>query len=124
MPSIDTSTVEHSINMYPDVKLVRQQLRPVHPKKATAIKAEVEKILCDGFIYPVPLTEWVSNIVHVMKNKEPLECVSIIGMLIMLVQKTTILLPLSTRLLTIVWMRNIFVHGWIFQIQSNQYLPI
>ena len=39
MPGIDTSIVEHTINMYPDVKLVRQQLHPVHPKKAAAIKA-------------------------------------------------------------------------------------
>ena len=55
--------------MYPDVKPVHQQLRPVHPKKATAIKAEVEKILRAGFIYPVLLTEWVSNIVPVMKKQ-------------------------------------------------------
>ena len=30
--------------------------------KAAAIKAEVEKLLKVGFIYPVPLMEWVSNI--------------------------------------------------------------
>ena len=63
MPGIDTSIVEHTINMYPDVKPVRQRLHPIHPKKVGAIKEEVEKILCVGFIYPVPLTEWVSNIV-------------------------------------------------------------
>ena len=100
VPGIDTSIVEHTINLYPDVKLVHQHLRPVYPKKATTIKTHVEKILCAGFIYPVPLTEWVSNIVPVMKNKEPSKCVSIIKMTILLVQKTTILLPLSTRLLT------------------------
>ena len=43
MPGIDTSIVEHTINMYPDVKPMRQQLCPVHLKKAAAIKAEVEK---------------------------------------------------------------------------------
>ena len=57
MSGIPTSIVEHTINMYPDVKPVRQRLRHVHPKKATTIKAEVEKNLCAGFIYPVPLTE-------------------------------------------------------------------
>ena len=45
MPGIDTSIVEHTINMYLDVKPVHQRLCPVHPKKATAIKAEVEKNL-------------------------------------------------------------------------------
>ena len=65
---IDTSIVEHAINMYLDVKPVHQWLRPVHPKKATAIKAEVEKISHAGFIYPISLTGRVSNIVPVMKK--------------------------------------------------------
>ena len=69
MPSIDTSIVEHTINMYPDVKPVRQQLRHVHLKKAPAIKAEFEKLLHAGFIYPILLIEWVSNIVPVMKKQ-------------------------------------------------------
>lgn len=69
MPGIDSSIVEHEIKMYPDVKPVRQRLRPIHPMKATAIKAEVEKILHPSFIYPVPLTNWVSNIIPVMKKQ-------------------------------------------------------
>ena len=48
---------------------MRQQIHPIHPKKSAAIKAEVEKLLRSGFIYPVPLTEWVSNIVPVMKKQ-------------------------------------------------------
>ena len=64
-----TSIVEHGIKMYPDVKLVWQQLRPVHPKKAVAIKAEVEKLLHVGFIYHVSLIDWASNIVPVMKKQ-------------------------------------------------------
>ena len=39
IPSIDTSIVEHTINMYPDVKSVRQRLHPIHPKKGVSIKA-------------------------------------------------------------------------------------
>ena len=69
MPGIDSSIVEHEIKMYPDVKPVRQCLRQVHPKKAAAIKAEVEKLLHAGFIYPIPLTDLVSNIVPAM-NKQ------------------------------------------------------
>ena len=69
MPSIDTSIVEHTINMYPDVKPVHQCLHLVHPKKATAIKEEVENFLRASFIYLVPLTKWVSNTVPVKKKQ-------------------------------------------------------
>jgi hypothetical protein len=69
MPGIDPSIVIHEIKTYPDAKPVRQKLRPVHPKKLVAIKAEVEKLLKSGFIYPVPLTEWVSNLVPVAKKQ-------------------------------------------------------
>jgi hypothetical protein len=41
----------------------------MHPRKTMAIKVEVEKLLKVGFIYPVPLTEWVFNIVPVMKKQ-------------------------------------------------------
>jgi hypothetical protein len=69
MPGIDPSIIVHEIKTYPGIKPVRQKLRPVHPKKTTAIKAEVEKLLKSGFIYPVPLTEWVSNIILVAKKQ-------------------------------------------------------
>ena len=69
MPGIDPSIVIHEIQTYPHTKPVRQKLRPIHPRKAAAIKAEVEKLLKAGFIYPVPLTEWVSNIVPVNKKQ-------------------------------------------------------
>ena len=41
----------------------------MNPKKAPAIKVEIEKLLKSGFIYPVPLTEWVSNPVPVDKKQ-------------------------------------------------------
>jgi hypothetical protein len=43
-------------------------LRPINPRKAGTIKEEVEKLLNAGFIYPMPLTEWVSNPVLVDKK--------------------------------------------------------
>ena len=55
--------------MYPDVKPVRQWLHLVHLKKTDAVKEEVKKNLRAGFIYPVLLTKWVSNIVPVMKKQ-------------------------------------------------------
>jgi len=69
MPGIDSSIVVHEIKTYPDAKPVRQRLRQIHPRKAAAIKAEVEKLLKAGFIYPIPLTDWVSNIVPVNKKQ-------------------------------------------------------
>ena len=57
MPGIDPSIVIHEIKTYPDARPVCQKLRPVHPRKTAAIKAEIEKLMKAGFIYPVPLTE-------------------------------------------------------------------
>ena len=62
---IDPIIVEHEIKTYPNVKLVWQKLRPLNPNKSTAMKVEVENLLKAGFIYPVSLTEWVSNLVSV-----------------------------------------------------------
>ena len=50
-------------------KPVRKKLSQVHPRKAAAIKAELEKLLKAGFIYLVPLMEWVSNVVPVNKKQ-------------------------------------------------------
>jgi hypothetical protein len=68
MSGIDPSIVVHEIKTYPGAKPVRQRLRPVHPRKAATIKLEVEKLLKAGFIYPVALTEWVSNPVPIDKK--------------------------------------------------------
>ena len=48
---------------------VLDRLHPIHTRKATAIKAEVEKLLCAWFIYPIPLIDWVSNIVLITKKQ-------------------------------------------------------
>jgi hypothetical protein len=69
MLGIDPSIITHEIKTYHDAKPVRQKLHPVHPNKIAAIKEEVEKLLKSGFIYPVPLTEWVSNLVPVAKKQ-------------------------------------------------------
>jgi hypothetical protein len=69
MSGIDLDIVVHEIKTYLDAKLVRKQLRPVHPRKVTAIKLEVEKLLKADFIYPVALTDWVSNLVLIDKKQ-------------------------------------------------------
>jgi hypothetical protein len=69
MPGINPLIVVHEIKTYPGEKPVRQKLHPVHPKKIAVIKAEVEKLIKSGFIYHVPLIEWVSNLVPVAKKQ-------------------------------------------------------
>lgn len=69
MPGIDPRIIVHEIKTYTRPKPVRQKLRQIQPKKATIIKEEVEKLLRVGFIYPVPLTEWVSNIVPITRKQ-------------------------------------------------------
>ena len=68
----------HEIKTYPMAKPMRQKLRQVHPQKFASIKAEIEKLLKVGFIYPVPLTEWVSNIVPVNKKQDTIRvCIDV-----------------------------------------------
>jgi hypothetical protein len=69
MPGIDLDIVVHEIKTYPDAKPVRHRLHPIHPCKVATIKYEVEKLLKDGFVYPVSLTDWVSNLVPVKKKQ-------------------------------------------------------
>ena len=69
MLGIDLSIMVHEIKTYPTAKPVRQKLRKVHPRKVATIKAEIEKLLKAGFIYPIPLMEWVSNVVPINKKQ-------------------------------------------------------
>ena len=69
MLGIDPWIIEHEIKTCTNVKPVREKLRVVNPRKAPTIKVEIEKLLKDGFIYPVPLTEWVSNPIAVNKKE-------------------------------------------------------
>lgn len=68
MLNIDLSIVMHEFPTYSDAKPICQCLHPMHPRKAVSIKGEVEKILKHGFIYLIPLPDWVSNIVPVDKK--------------------------------------------------------
>jgi hypothetical protein len=61
MPGINPSIVEHRIDTWPDITPVRQKQRPLHPSKAAAIKAEIDKLRMAGFIYSIAYTSWVSN---------------------------------------------------------------
>ena len=68
MLGINPDIVIHEINTYHGAKLVQQNIHSLHPRKFISIKMEVKIFLKAGFIYPVPLTDWVSNIVPVNKK--------------------------------------------------------
>jgi hypothetical protein len=68
MPDLDPSIVEHRIDTWPDITPVRQKQRLLHPSKAAAIKAEIDKLRTAGFIYPIAYTSWVSNPVPINKK--------------------------------------------------------
>jgi hypothetical protein len=68
MPDLDPSIVEHRIDTWPDVSLVRQKQRPRHLAKVAAIKAEIDKLRASGFIFPIVYTSWVSNPILVNKK--------------------------------------------------------
>jgi hypothetical protein len=67
--SIDPDIFVHKIKRYPSARPIQQRLRPVHPHKALGIKLEVENFLKSGFIYPMALTDWVSNLISVNKKQ-------------------------------------------------------
>jgi hypothetical protein len=69
IPGIDPKIVEHEITTYPDAKPVWKNLHLVNPKKVATIKVEVEKLLKASFIYPIHLTQWVSNFMSVNKKQ-------------------------------------------------------
>lgn len=45
IPGIDPSIVHHEIKTYENAKPIRKKILPINPRKAVAIKAEVEKLL-------------------------------------------------------------------------------
>jgi hypothetical protein len=68
IPGLDPSIVEHCIDTWPGITPVRQKQRPLHPSKAVAIKAEIDKLRATRFIYPIAYTLWISNPIPVNKK--------------------------------------------------------
>ena len=58
----------HRLNIKPDTKPVKQQQRRFRPKIMEAIEAEVYKLIACGFIREEQHSDWVANIVPVLKK--------------------------------------------------------
>jgi hypothetical protein len=84
MPGVPRELAEHSLNVRPDAKPVKQPLRCFAEEKRKAIGEEIARLLAAGFIMEVFYPDWLANPVLVLKKTNIGECVS-----------TT---PVSTRL--------------------------
>ena len=62
------TAVQHQIHLKPNMKPVVQRLRRLGKIQQEALLAEVKKLTCAGFIYPVEDLEWVSPVVVTPKK--------------------------------------------------------
>ncbi|KAH9324256.1 hypothetical protein KI387_004434, partial [Taxus chinensis] len=67
MPGLDPDIMVHNIITLPDIKLVKQKLRKMHPPVALLVKEELQCLISANFIRPIDYPQWVSNVVLVTK---------------------------------------------------------
>ena len=70
MPGIDPSVMTHRLNVCPSPKSVRQKKRVFAPKRDSAIKDEVQKLMVAKFIREVYYPDWLANVVMVKKAND------------------------------------------------------
>ena len=70
MPGVSRELAEHTLNIDPKFKLVRQFLRHFNEERRKAIGEEVAQLLAAGFILEVFHPEWLANPVLVLKKND------------------------------------------------------
>jgi hypothetical protein len=76
MPGVSRDRIEHSLNVDPKAKPVKQKLRRFGKDKKEAIRVEVTRLLAAGFLKEVYHPNWLANPVLVRKkNNEWRMCV-------------------------------------------------
>ena len=73
MPGIPREVAEHTLDVRPKSKLVKQRLRCFDEPKRRAIGEEVQKLLAARFIKEVFHPEWLANPVLVKKKNGKFE---------------------------------------------------
>ncbi|KAH9320379.1 hypothetical protein KI387_043975 [Taxus chinensis] len=68
MTGVASHIAVHNLVTKSNAKPIKQKSRPMKPKVALIVKEEVIKLLQVGFIKPVDYSQWVSNIVPVLKK--------------------------------------------------------
>ena len=75
MPGVPRELAEHTLNIDPKFKPVKQFLRRFNKERRKAIGEEVAQLLAAGFIIEVFHPEWLANPVLVLKRTAPGVCV-------------------------------------------------
>ena len=68
MPGVPRELIEHTLNVDPKAKPIKQKLRRFCPERKKAIEAEIKKLLAVGFIREALHTSWLANPVLVRKK--------------------------------------------------------
>ena len=68
MPSVPRELIEHSLNVLPVTKPIKQKLQRFTQDKKEAIRAEITRLLAVDFIKEVYHLEWLANPVLVWKK--------------------------------------------------------
>ena len=61
MPGVPWEKIEHSLNVSPIAKLIKQKLRRFTPDKKEAIRVEIKWLLATGFIKEVYHPKWLQT---------------------------------------------------------------
>ena len=70
MPGVPRELAEHTLNIDPKFKPVKQFLRWFNEERRKAIGEEVARLLAAGFIIEVFHLEWLANPVLVLKKND------------------------------------------------------
>jgi hypothetical protein len=65
MPGVPREKIEHSLNVSPIAKPIKQKLRQFMLDKKEAIRVEIKWLLAAGFIKEVYHPDWLANLVLV-----------------------------------------------------------
>ena len=68
MIGINPTHTSHKLNVAPSAKPVRQKVRHFHPDRHLVIQTEVDNLMQNGFIRAVKYSEWLANVVVVLKK--------------------------------------------------------
>ena len=68
MPGVSREVAEHTLNIKPGTKPVKQRLHHFDEEKCRAIGEELSKLLAAGFIKEVQHPDWIANPVLVPKK--------------------------------------------------------
>jgi hypothetical protein len=68
MSGVSQDITKHNLNIKPDSKLVKQDLRRFNQEKRQAMGEELSRLLATGFIKEIQHPDWIANPVLVPKK--------------------------------------------------------